>query len=106
MPISGYYVPAARIGAEETLGHRNGAKRGPQRADRGYADFRELREGEVQLRRIPIPRTPVNKGKKQKAETHLSLSLPKRDLRCALGEVDYGLLGSIAHLRVGAGSAV
>ena len=28
-------------------------------------NFLELREGEVQLRRIPLPRTPVNKGKKK-----------------------------------------
>src|SRR5829696_3084308 len=29
----------------------------------GYANFAELVKGEVQLPRIPIPRTPVNKGK-------------------------------------------
>jgi hypothetical protein len=33
-------------------------------ADRGYEDFLELRHGEV--RRISLPRTPVNKGKKRK----------------------------------------
>ena len=31
--------------------------------DRGYADFRELRNDE--LRRIPLPRTPLNKAKKK-----------------------------------------
>ena len=28
--------------------------------DRGYTYFLEYRYGEVQLRRIPLPRTPVN----------------------------------------------
>jgi hypothetical protein len=30
-----------------------------------FANFGELRLAEVQLRRIPLPRTPVNKGKKK-----------------------------------------
>src|SRR5215208_10225 len=33
--------------------------------DRGCANFRELRQAEVQLLRIPLPRTPVNKGMKE-----------------------------------------
>jgi hypothetical protein len=34
------------------------------------ANFREIVEGEV--RRIPFPRTPVNKGKILRAEAHMS----------------------------------
>jgi hypothetical protein len=34
------------------------------RLDRGYADVREHLNHEV--RRIPLPRTPVNKGKKKR----------------------------------------
>src|SRR5215210_1386069 len=34
-------------------------------APRDVVNFRELRKVEVQLRRIPIPRTTVNKGKKK-----------------------------------------
>ncbi len=30
-------------------------------ADRGQANFGERRKAEVQLRRIPLPRTPVNR---------------------------------------------
>jgi hypothetical protein len=33
---------------------------------RGYAKFREYLQGEV-VRRIPLPRTRVNKGKKRRA---------------------------------------
>jgi hypothetical protein len=30
--------------------------------NRGYTNFRKYVKGEVQLPRIPLPRTPVNKG--------------------------------------------
>src|SRR5215207_3179474 len=33
----------------------------PPMLDRGYGNFSELRKSEVQLRRIPLPRTRVNK---------------------------------------------
>src|SRR5215217_8506357 len=36
--------------------------------DRGYANFRELRKAEVQLRRISLPRTPVNSGSRSRAK--------------------------------------
>jgi hypothetical protein len=39
---------------------------GPGLCRIAYMNFVELREGEVQLPRIPIPRTRVNKGKKRK----------------------------------------
>ena len=59
-----------------------------------------MRDSGHGLPRMPLPRTWVNKGKKKGRGT--ITPRPAEDLSCGLGETDYGLLGGIAHLRVGA----
>jgi hypothetical protein len=62
------------------------------------------------FRRIEPLRTPVNTYEKRKGrgcfEPRPSIETSQRDLSCALGEPDYGLLGGIGHLCVGACSAI
>ena len=57
-----------------------------------------------ELLRIPLPRTPVNKGKSKAGAANTPR--PSKDLRCRLGEPDYRLLCCIGYLGVGASTPI
>jgi hypothetical protein len=63
--------------------------------DRGYANFLELRKGEV--RGIPLLRTWVNKGKKEERAEAATAAFVKVEPKTAPGGLAEGIVGISAR---------